>query len=382
MGYPYYDSLTIVIYLIVGTLCMLSVKIARGARVYTVRNNVEGFSLLFIVLVLFATLRKVGLHLGGEDAQRYQEMFVQYFNHGAERFEDTDILFGFVTGLIRHVTDNPVIYRFFCYSFIATGYIVFINRFCPQGITSIPFICILIPYMRSFGSMRNTMSIALFLMCLVCFYDRKYFWCFVLAVASVLMHRLSAAILSFFPFFWIFKNFIFNAPRKRLLIFTVAFILVSYLLAVQLQKYIILFSIFNDDGSNDFWYLTNGQGKNILLNWPMYIVHVLLLCGLMLGYRTMPDTRRIKFLKIFFIYDIILMPATLVLGLWRFAEYFYISNLILWSVLIPAICKKFSKQSVYILKICLLLGFYGLLYIRLTREWQDLALMPYLFIWE
>ena len=114
----------------------------------------------------------------------------------------------------------------------------------------------------------------------------------------------------------------------------------------------------------------------------MYLVHLLLFIALIIRYKSIPNTSQISFLKICFAYDIIMLPATLILGMWRFAEYFYISNLILWAILIPIICNKFSKESSLLIRGVFLLGFSGLLYIRLIREWEDLALMPYLFIWE
>ena len=382
MQYPYFDYFTVLLYLFVGTLCMLSMKLARGGMIYDRLASLKGFTALFLILLLFAGLRKVGLHLGGEDALRYQEGFLHYYNHGSERYDDTDVLFGCFTGLIRAFTDSPVIYRFFCYGLISFGYVYFIKTFSPQGISCIPFICILIPFMRSFGSMRNTMSIALFLFCIVALFHKRYFLCIIFAISSMLMHRLTFVMLSFFPFYYLFEKYIIHKSKKTILLVVLGLMLLSYLAAVQLQKYIILFSLFDNNGNADMWYLTNKAGGNILLNWPMYIVHLMLFIALMIRYKSIPNTPQITFLKIIFFFDIIILPASLVLNLWRFAEYFYIANLILWGIIITVICKKFTKESSLIVRGCALLGFYGLLYIRLTHEWEELALMPYLFIWS
>lgn len=381
MHYPYFDNFTVFLYLFVGTLCMLSIKIARGSRFYSHKKSFEGFALLFIVLILFAVLRKVGLHLGGEDALGYQEDFLN-FNNASDRFQNTDILYGITTKFIRSFTSNPYIYRFICYGFIAFGYIIYIKTLSPQGISSIPFICILIPFMRSFGSMRNTMSISFFLLSIVALYNDKTIRCIILVCCSVLMHRLSFVMLAFFPFYFLFKNLITSATKLKLIFFTLGFIVVSYLLAIQLQKFILIFSLFEDNGNADFWYLTNKQGSNILLSWPMYLVHVLLFIALMMRYKSLPNTKQVNFIKIIFIFDIIMMPATLVLGMYRFSEYFYISNLILWGVLITIICEKFIYTSRVLVESTITLGFYGLLYIRLVREWEELAIMPYLFFWQ
>lgn len=361
---------------------MLSVKLARGSRIYSPTQSFEGFFSLFIILLLFAGLRKVGLHLGGEDALRYQEGFLNYFNHGSERYENTDILFGLFTGCIRSITGEPIIYRLWCYGLIALGYVYFIKTFTPQGISCIPFICILIPFMKSFGSMRNTMSIALFLLSVVALFNKRYIICLLFFCSSLFMHRLSFIMLSFFPFFFFYEKYILKQSKRNIVFITASLILLSYFAAAQLQKYIILFSLFDDNGNADMWYLTHKAGSNILHNWPMYIVHILLFIALMIRYNRLPNTRQICFLKIIFFFDIIILPASLVLGMWRFAEYFYVSNLILWGVIITVICQKLTNESALLTKLGILIGFYGLLYIRLTHEWEDLALMPYLFIWN
>lgn len=382
MSYPYFDNFSIVIFLFVGTVCMLSVKIAKGDYKYNSIPSFNGLFFLFSILVLFATIRKVGFALGGSDALGYQSRFLDYYNHGAERYESTDILFGYYIGALRFFTDNPYIYRFISYGIIAWGYVAFIKKFCPQYASSIPFICIVYPYLRSFNTMRNSISIALFLFSVIALYDRKTIKCIIFFLCSVMIHRLSFIMVAFFPFYFLFRNFITNANKKQITIFVCVFILLSYLLAVQLQKFIIVFSFLQDNGNADFWYLTHGEGKNILNNWPMYLVHVMLLIALLLRYKNMPKTRQVNFIKIIFIFDIIMLPATLILGMWRFAEYFYVSNLILWGVIISVICKKLSYHSAIICKCFIAIGFYTLLYIRIEREWEPACLLPYLFFWQ
>lgn len=381
MNYPYFDNFTIVLYSIFGFLCVLSIHIAKGGEYSSIRTF-KGFSLLFITLFCFSVFRKVGLHLGGEDALSYQEGFINYFNHGAERFETTDVLYGFLVRTIRSVTDNPYIFRGICYSLIICGYIVVINKLAPHKISPVPFICILIPFMRSFGSMRNSISISFFLIAICAYYDRKYLWCCVWIIASVLIHRLSFVMLAIFPFLWAYDKYLNNISYKKLIVVIACLIILSYILARILQQYIILFSLFESDGNADAWYLTNGKDKNVLLSWPMYITHLLLLIAISLCHKNLPKTRRIVFLLKIFWFDIIILPATLVLGMWRIAEYLFIPNLILWSILIPIFYKRFSASSRSIIQLIFLTGFWSLMCIRLMREWQDLAIMPYLFFWQ
>lgn len=383
MRYPYFDVNTFFIYFFFGCLCVLSIHIVRGGK-YSKNNEIKGFWLLFTSLFVFAVFRKIGLGIGGTDAIGYQDFFINYFNRGAERFEDTDVLFGVWMAVIRYFTDNPYIYRTFCYGLIILGYIVCIKHLCPQNISPIPFVCILVPYMKSLNTMRSSMSIALVLFSLVCYYEKKYIWCIIWSIAAVFMHRLSFAMFSVFSFIYWTQRYLISISKVRLIIFTSILVIVSFLLSKLLQQYVILFSLFADNGNADLWYLTHNEGNNILLNWPMYLPHLILFLALLIKYNQIKSKNnpQITFLLTLFYFDIIIMPATLVLGLWRFAEYLYIPNLILWAYLIPMYYSKQKTNLGILVRPVFFLGFTGLMLIRLAREWEDAALMPYLFFWE
>lgn len=379
MHYPYFDYITIFIYLAFGLLCVLSVHIAKGGD-YSYEKSLKGFLLLFISLFIFTVFRKVGCHLGGEDAIKYQQDFI--YGISDARFDNTDILYGFITRLIREFTDNPFIYRGVCYSIIVYGYVKVINSLSPQNISPIPFVCIMIPLMRSLGSMRNSMSISLFLIALVAYYNKKYIWCMVWLTASVMMHRLTFAMLSLFPFLWIADIIIKKKSIFSFIIIISVLTALSYFVAKILQQYIILFSLFEDNGSADMWNLTRNKDANVLLNWPMYLPHLLLLLFLLIGYKKLPKTKNTLFLLYLFSFDFIMLPATLVLGLYRYTEYLYIPNLILWGVLIANYYKRFSYSSRFVIQGGFLIGFSALVCIRLIREYEDLSVMPYLFFWQ
>lgn len=380
MHYPYFDTKTLIIYFIFGILCILSVHIAKGGR-YSSLNSTKGFLLLFVTLFIFSVFRKVGLHLGGEDALRYQEGFITYFQNGATRFENTDVLFGYITAAIRLVTDNPYIYRGWCYSLIIIGYIIVIKYLSPQKISPIPFICILIPFMRSFGSMRNSMSIALFLIAIVLWFQHENLWCLIFVFMSVLTHRLSFVMIALFPFAYLYNRCI-SLSKIKYIIYVSISIFISYTLAKFLQDYIILFSLFEDSGNADMWYLINNQGANILLNWPMYLPHILLFVAIIPVFDKLQHKKDSKFLIMLFSFDIIILPASLVLGMWRFAEYLFIPNLILWGIIVSNYYKIVTPASRIIIRSLAFVGFSSLMLIRLSREWQDLSLMPYLFFWQ
>lgn len=381
--YPYLDIYTFILYFIIGCICIISIHITKGGS-FNKYDSIRGFLLLFFILFIFSVFRKVGLYLGGTDSLSYQEDFIYFFNYGGKRFLNTDVLFGVWLFAIRSLTDNPYIFRGLSYGLIILGYIVCIKWLCPQNISPIPFICILVPFMRSINTMRSSMSIALILFSLVCFYKRKYLWCIIWAIGSVLMHRLSFAMLTVFPFIYFARKYLINITKLKIIILIGCLIGISYLLSTLLQQYIILFNLFADNGNADMWYLTKNEGKNILLNWPMYLPHILLFLAFIFQYNRikLKDDSKIRFIKLLFYFDIIIMPATLVLGLWRFQEYLYIPNLILWAYIIPMFYAKVKTNSRIVLRFIFFIGFAGLMLIRLSREWFDASLMPYLFFWQ
>lgn len=380
-AFPYFDINTVFIYIIIGLICILSIHIAKGGN-YSKSKSLLGFGLLFFTLVFFAVLRKVAYNLGGTDSLNYEEGFIRFYQSGAERFNDTDVLFGKFTGSIRFFTDNPLIYRLFCYSIIVIGYIYCISKWSPQRISPIPYITLLIPYMRSLNTMRNSMSISLFLIALVCWYERRTFFCILFLTMSLFTHRMTFFMLSIFPLYWIYKNFVFHKSDAVKFLIVIIGIVASYILGVMLQRFIILFAFLDNNGNADFYYLTHNEGANILLNWPMYLPHILLFTAILIIHKHLPKNRITNFLITLFFIDIILFPATLILGMWRFFEYLFIPNLILWSIIIATFYNRFAYSSRCILQLIFLVGFSSLMIIRLCRDWEDASLMPYLFFWQ
>lgn len=166
MNPAYFSYSTMLFYYFIAIAVTLIVKMAKGNnKIPTFQENTAYF-MLFIILVLFAVLRKVSYHIGGTDALNYQQYFLSCLNTSS-RFEDVDLAFGYFTKLIRSLTNSPVAYRFICYSIIAGSYVYFIKYLCPKGISSIPFLILIWPYIKSFNTMRSSLAIAIFLISLV-----------------------------------------------------------------------------------------------------------------------------------------------------------------------------------------------------------------------
>ena len=112
--------------------------------------------------------------LGGKDSYTYELLFKYSFS-GSSRFINYDILFGYFNKLIRTFTDNVYIYRAICYAIIVYGYVAFIKYVCPENVSALPFITLMIPYLKSFNTMRTSIAISVFLIGLTLLYRKKRF---------------------------------------------------------------------------------------------------------------------------------------------------------------------------------------------------------------
>ena len=91
------------------------------------------------------------------------------------------------------------------------------------------------------------------------------------------------------------------------------------------------------------------------------------------------DAERISFIKLICAYDLILIPVTYILGIWRGYEYLYIPRLMLWAELIPLFKKRISFHSKTAYDALLLVMFVAWMVFRQYNTWEDSGLMPYVF---
>ena len=380
MNPAYFSYSTMLFYYFIAIAVTLIVKMAKGNnKIPTFQENTAYF-MLFIILVLFAVLRKVSYHIGGTDALNYQQYFLSCLNTSS-RFEDVDLAFGYFTKLIRSLTNSPVAYRFICYSIIAGSYVYFIKYLCPKGISSIPFLILIWPYIKSFNTMRSSLAIAIFLISLVLLYrDKKMLaWMFILMTPFI--HRMSVIYVPIILFIWLFGKKLLSLNGKKLFIYLIVYVVVGYFAARFIQSYIISSSLLKDSSSADSYYIQMSMGKSIFANWPMLLPHVLLLLGLVIFNYKLPRTKQINFIKTLFIYDIIIYPPAIIFGMWRASEYLYLASIILWGILIPVICRNLDQTGKTLVRVTFIVAFIFIIYIRFTHEWNECKIMPYLPIW-
>lgn len=392
MRYPFWDTTTFVFYYIIAILCVVligmqcgSVTIGKhntsldisGTYFY---NKFNGYSLLIWLLILFAVLRKVGPGIGGTDAMSYEEDFINSLKD-LNKFNSSDILFGYYIYTLRTLTSSVFIFQLTSYSFIAYCICYTIREMCPRNSSSIPFILIIWLYLCGFNTMRSTMAIGLCMLSLTALMKNKISLTWVLFLLSCLMHRM---MLVLFPMYLLFKpvsKLINKCNKIQFCLLMTLTIIVTVLMAYQVQKFVILFGILDNADSPDAGYISNTLDSNILESWPMFIQQFLLLIFLIVNYKHF-DTTKERFVLVISCFDIVITLPALILGIWRISQCLLIPTLILWGVLIYNFNHKFTSSIRPLINFIFLIGFSFFFYTRINAIYESSSLMPYLFIWQ
>lgn len=379
----YFDIWTCVLYLLVGVMCMFFIRgfmkapssINCTSRVTVWHSRL--YTILFFLMLLFlAVFRKVTYNLGGSDTINYIDNFQTIFKGGIDRQNNSDLEWGFqtITKAIRSLSDNYHVYFMFMYGIIIYGYIKFIKRSCPKGLVYIPFILLMYPFLKSFNTMRTSVAIA-FILIGISYMNKSKLLSFFLIAFSVLIHRISLLFVFVWPFYYVMNKRLIEMSRIKFVIVTLVGIVVVFLVSLQFQQYAILYQI--ADGT-DAYYIQATLGQDYLMRYPMFLGQLLLFVFLFLNYNSISWDDKSKSLRTLFIYDLWMVPAGLVLGMWRSIEYLYLVRLSLWAILIYALTQKSSQVVATFIKISFFFVFAAWLIFRIYKEYEDTKISPYI----
>lgn len=386
---PYWDNITFIFYLIIGLYCAIAIGIHFGTitinGVSAQYPNLKekkwyGYLPLLIILILFACLRKVGPGIGGTDALSYEQDFLESLTN-LKNFENTDILYGKYSLYLRHLTSSPFIFRLISYSFIAFSMCYFIKEICPKNISCIPFILLVWPYICGFSSMRSSMAIGFILLSLIALYKKQYAieWLFI--IIAVLFHRMMFFLVPVFIFFPFIYKLIVKCNRYQLLMLICGSIAIISLLAITIQKYVLLLGLLDKENSPDASYIAKSLDMNLLESWPMFIQQLFLLIFLFISFKKL-NSRKERFVLVISCFDIVITIPALILGIYRISQILLIPTLMLWGLLIYNFYHKFRKNVRPLIGFVFLLGFCFIFYKRLESLYESSSLMPYMFFWE
>lgn len=372
---PYFSITTISAYVLIGIILVLFL-ISRTSHNSVRRKYTNVSSILFVLLLtVFATFRLVGDGIGGQDALSYINRFVSDdFDRGLDIMEP---LYIFFNRAIRFFTSDYHVFFFIIYGFIAYSYLVFIKKIVPNKISYIPFILLAYLYVRGFNTLRTSLSVS-FILFGVCYIGKKWWISLVFFISSIFIHRVSLLFLPLYILYHFFANHKqLYLSRKSFFFSIIIGIALSYSVSVYLQNLTFLSALL--EGTNDAYYLKMSADESLLSAYPMYFGQALLAIFVLLNFDKIKKHDNIDLLLICLIYDLWVIPAANILGMWRSMEYLYLCRLSLWGIIIYELCKSSRPDKVIIIKISSFFLFVFWFVFRFYSEWEPMKISPYVF---
>ena len=329
-----------------------------------------------LVLLFFATFRKVDYYIGGMDMIGYLENFKNIIDTKPPEGLFSESLFYYYTLTVASFTSNEVIYMAISYFVILLGYVMFIKTYMPNNISSIPFVMIIFPFLKSFNTLSTGLAVAVFLMGLALKKKSKWIGC-IFIISTFFIHRMSILFVLYIPFNFVYEKYVNMGKnqKRRVLGITILCIVSAYYAAEYVKEVVLSLGILD---VTDRWYLTRSSYFSIFERWPMFFAQAMLLGAMILWNKKIRDDDRVNEIKKLCVFDFIIVPISLVLGMWRANEYLYLARLIMWGEIITVSSNRFTTKSRFVYRWGCFAGVIIWLCYRIYAEWDELKIMPYI----
>ena len=199
-------------------------------------------------------------------------------------------------------------------------------------------------------------------------------------LVSIIFHSASALYVLFVPFYFLYQKK--GITVKQGLLFVGATVGVGQLVRWLFIQGIINISYYanyvsyslNHPFFQDYWKIVFGQlllaGAILLLRKRVVKARSLL---------DEMDQKRMKFIWVMCVFDLITIPITYYIHLWRGYEYFYLARLVMWGYLITIFKKMFSTSSHKLINVVCSVVFMAWLIFMVYNNWESSGFMPYIF---
>ena len=380
---PYWDNLSMILYLVMGVVSMISLRSSLKYREFDKSKASLYLSFGIIIWTIFASFRTVGFGIGGGDAINY----IGYFEHctsGMKVFpysDHMDWLMGFIIKCIRHSTSSHYMFFIIVYGFMAFTYFFFCYKYAPKKQSSVPYFLLFFLYLRSFCSLRSNFCISFILLGLVGLLNLKKYKVYLITFSSVLIHKAGFVFALVLPFIKFFTK------KKMTIPLILLMIIVSSISASILQNLFLVKFANVDLGGSYQSYASNSleEGGGFLDNaWKIAFEQMALGFMMLINIKSLRkrwasfddiDKKRIGIIYLICIFDFMLIPVNSIMGIWRGYEFFYAPRLVMWGeVLASSNCMRLRISQVLFFVI-----FVAWMIFRVSRTYEDSALMPYFF---
>ena len=285
------------------------------------------------------------------------------------------------TGFIRLFTDSYKFFFFITYGFVLWAYQKFIKGFEFEKIYAAPFICLFFVYLRGFNTLRTNVAAAFILLMALALKDEKYIKAIILGLCSVGIQVSSALYCLFIPFYWFYKKGVLNKYKVFLLL------IVSTVIG-KIAQALLTGNLGLLMGHSYAAYATHNIGKSFMDNfWKIAFTQILI--GIMLFIFDKKIKKRIAignnisksllFLRMVCIFDVITIPITFVLDIWRGYEYFYVARLMMWSVITDIVLRKQISGMRKLIIAFEITIFTAWLIFRIYNTYESSGYVPYVF---
>lgn len=298
------------------------------------------YAVVFVLLLtVVAVLRKVDVGIGGADAQNYIDHFrnktaiINWVKKG-------EFIFAYFTAFIRLFTNDYRIYFFVIYATMALSYLIFIKTYTSKNVSYIPMLALIYFYLLSFSIIRTVFAIAIFLLGLSLFKKHKIWGSLVIA-STIFIHRASVFAVGVILFYFIYKKWLSKLKwKQQIVLFTILSIVLS-LLAFGIKE-ILISSNYITPADKNYIKVANERTALNVLN--LGLTSLLLFIAMAISDKNVDKNENYEFLKIINLYCFIFVYPLIILGIFRFTEYFYIARLLMWGILIVSIYNNYLKS--------------------------------------
>lgn len=377
---PQWSDISIAFYVLLalqGMFCMSHLKNDNENMRFKELFVNPYFLFWWTTWTIVAVYRLVGYGIGGADAIGYVESFENCLNpYKIDEHLSSDIGFYGLTKLVRFVTDDYHIYFGVMYGSMLAMYIYFLKYFSERHYTVIPYFLTFYLYLRSFNTLRSNVAIAFILVSIVAFSKKEYRKAYIMVFVSMLVHKASfiyALVLPFVHLFW---------SKKIRVHYLVTFVVFSALLARIFQHWFIGFADDVDLGGAYKSYASNSLNGHSFVyvdsfgQWLLAALLILNFKKLGVLVECSPKTRVLWLASIF---DVIMVPFSSIMGIWRAYEFLYLVRLSMYSMLLWMFFKKSNIGMRNVINLLVLLFLIVWMIYRISRTYEDSSLLPYVF---
>lgn len=384
----HWSTLTLIFYVFLGIFGYFCIKKSEriNAKYQYKKSCFNRYYLaFFLVWEAVAVFRYVSYDIGGADAYTYKTYFdiCLSSNSGHLYVEHVDFLYKVLNQIVRFFTDDYHWLFVIVYGIIIISYIIFIHEFSVKKMSFVPMMILVYIYLRGFNTIRTNLSVAMILFSIVLLKEKKVFWSIILAISSIFFHKAAIFYAAFIVFYLIYQKG--KLTVKGMLAWSIISAMVGYFG----QNLIMIGNIsFLDSGAYKY-YAQMSIGTSFFsdfwkISFPQLVIGAMLLLfdkriNSSIGIMDQESANRVKYIRIMCMYDVIMIPVSFILNIWRGYEYFYIVRLLMWGVLINEILKKIDKKSKIVISILFAIVFISWMCFGLYRTWEDSKLMPYVF---